>query len=479
MEQLKKYPKYKNSGIAWLGEIPEHWEVRRLKYMAYCFPSNVDKHTREGEEKVMLCNYTDVYKNDFITENMKFMVSSATQQQIEKFRLREDDLLITKDSETSDDIAVPAYVTKDFENVICGYHLSIIRSYIDVSGKYLFRLFQHKKFNSQFEICANGVTRVGLGVYDLNNAFATYPPLSEQTKIAAFLDYKLAKIDRFIRKKKQLIKLLNEQKAAIINQAVTKGLDPNANMKPSGVEWLGDIPEHWELWKMSRAYKVFSSGTTPESGNASYYENGTIPWVNTADLNDDILYESRKFVTEKALDKYSVLKINPKGTLSVAMYGATIGKISILDFEATTNQACCNFSQSNILVDEYTFFWFIANRPEIISLGYGGGQPNISQSLVKTLKITTPPINEQNEIIDFIKQQKNQTNSIIVKIEKEITLTQEYKTALIAEAVTGKIDVRDFVIPEVIAEEEGYEDLEEELSMSAEGEVAYENEDME
>ncbi len=143
--------------------------------------------------------------------------------------------------------------------------MSIIRSYDNMDSKYVFRLFQHKKFNSQLEICSNGVTRVGLGVYDLQNAFGICPPKEEQTVIARFLDYKLAKINRFIQKKKHLIKLLNEQKAAIINQAVTKGLDPNAKIKPSGIEWLGDIPENWEVWRL----KFLTNGRLKYGANES------------------------------------------------------------------------------------------------------------------------------------------------------------------------------------------------------------------
>lgn len=160
MKNYKPYSTYKESGIAWLGDIPEHWEVRKLKYLANCFPSNVDKHTKEVEKKVRLCNYTDVYKNDFIINNMKFMIASATNEQIEKFILLKGDVIITKDSETANDIAIPAFVIDELENVICGYHLSIIRSYDNMDSKYVFRLFQHKKFNSQLEICSNGVTSV-------------------------------------------------------------------------------------------------------------------------------------------------------------------------------------------------------------------------------------------------------------------------------------------------------------------------------
>ncbi len=168
--------KTKPSSIEWLGDIPAHWEVRKLKYVAECFPSNIDKHKRDGEKEVRLCNYTDVYKNDFITNDMNLMVATATDEQIEKFSLKVGDVIMTKDSETANDIAVPACVIEDLENVVCGYHLSVLRPFSKLVGEYLFRVLQCKPINIQFELCSNGVTRVGLGVYRYEKSTNSYPP---------------------------------------------------------------------------------------------------------------------------------------------------------------------------------------------------------------------------------------------------------------------------------------------------------------
>jgi type I restriction enzyme S subunit len=217
--------KMKPSGIEWLGDIPEHWEVRKLKYVADCFPSNVDKHTKEGEKQVRLCNYTDVYKNDFITNDMNLMLATATDQQIEKFRLKVGDVIMTKDSETANDIAVPTCVKEELENVVCGYHLSVLRPSEKLIGEYLFRVLQCKPINIQFEVCSNGVTRVGLGVYDMKKAKTPVPPIEEQKQIVSHIEKETLKLNKAIATIEKEIALVQEYRTALIAEAVTGKID--------------------------------------------------------------------------------------------------------------------------------------------------------------------------------------------------------------------------------------------------------------
>lgn len=242
---MKPYPAYKDSGIEWIGEIPEHWDIQKLKYVAYVKNSNVDKKSFEDEQPVRLCNYLDVYNNEFITSDMNFMEATATSAEIDRFILRKGDTLITKDSEDWEDIAVPAYVLSDMQGVLCGYHLAQIRpNQSFLQGGYLFRSFCATSLNEQFKVAANGITRFGLGKYYIDNSLFLIPLIEEQQSIADYLDRKTALIDKLIGKKKRQIGLLAEQRQAVINQAVTKGLGPNVEMKDSGIEWLGEIPKH-------------------------------------------------------------------------------------------------------------------------------------------------------------------------------------------------------------------------------------------
>lgn len=223
----------KDSGIEWLGEIPKHWGVRKLKYVADCFPSNIDKHTKEDEQQVRLCNYTDVYKNDFIINNMNLMIASASVDQIEKFSLLKGDVIITKDSETANDIAVPAFVKEDLENVVCGYHLSVLRPSSKLVGEYLFRTLQCKSINIQFELCSNGVTRVGLGVYDMKKARIPIPPINEQKLIISHIEKETSQLNQLIQTIEKEIALTQEYRTALIAEAVTGKVDVRAFVIPT------------------------------------------------------------------------------------------------------------------------------------------------------------------------------------------------------------------------------------------------------
>lgn len=222
---LNPNAKMKPSDIEWLGDIPESWEVRKLKFVANCFPSNIDKHSKDDEEQVRLCNYTDVYKNNFITNEMDLMVATAKEDQIEKFTLLENDVIITKDSETADDIANPALVLENLENVVCGYHLSVLRPYENLYGGFLFRALQCKPINVQFELSSMGVTRVGLGVYDMKKAKIPVPLIEEQKEIFSYIEKEQNIIAKTISTIEKEIALVEEYKTALIAEAVTGKID--------------------------------------------------------------------------------------------------------------------------------------------------------------------------------------------------------------------------------------------------------------
>lgn len=216
----------KDSGVEWIGEIPEHWEVEKIKNISQVKPSNVDKKSKDNEPPVLLCNYTDVYNNEFITMDLDFMKATATYDQISKLSLNVGDIIITKDSESADDIAVPAIVTEELENVVCGYHLAVIKPNNNiVYPKFLFRSFESDRINKQFELGANGVTRFGLGAYPINNAYVCQPPLNEQKEIANYLDIETAKIFKATDKILKHIELLEEYKTSLIHHVVTGKID--------------------------------------------------------------------------------------------------------------------------------------------------------------------------------------------------------------------------------------------------------------
>ena len=216
----------KPSGIEWLGDVPAHWQMRRLQSVVDMKVSNVDKHVKKDEIPVRLCNYVDVYKNDRITENIPFMRATAVVDEIDRFRIGIGDVLITKDSEAWDDIGVPALVEYSAEDVVCGYHLALLRpSQTLLNGAYLFRALQCPAITCQFHMAANGVTRYGLSHHAIKSALLPVPPFPEQVAIVEHLDKATADIDAAIDRTHREIELMREYRERLIADVVTGKLD--------------------------------------------------------------------------------------------------------------------------------------------------------------------------------------------------------------------------------------------------------------
>ena len=214
----------KSSGVEWIGEIPAHWKVNRLKYVAKIRPSNVDKHLYPDEIQVRLCNYTDVYYNDYITVDTVLKKGSCKESEFAKFVLRKGDVIITKDSETPDDIGVPTFVKDDLDNIVCGYHLTMIRPYACL-GEFIFRCIQSDRTRRYFELESNGITRYGLGKPSIENLPLPIPTAPEQRQIADFLNNKTQQIDELITTEQRRIELLKEYRRSLISEAVTGKID--------------------------------------------------------------------------------------------------------------------------------------------------------------------------------------------------------------------------------------------------------------
>ena len=226
------------------------------------------------------------------------------------------------------------------------------------------------------------------------------------------------------------------------------GFKPYPAYKDSGVEWLGEVPEHWESWKVSHAYGELGSGTTPPTTESEWYENGTVPWVTTGELRESVILETKKLLSPKALSAFPALRIHPAGSLAIAMYGATIGRLGILGVDATVNQACCLLIRPNYLHVKFTFYWLLVFKKSIIDLfASGGGQPNINQEVIGNLKIPAPGVHEQAQIARFLDHETARIDALIEEANTGVVLLKERRSALISAAVTGKIDVRNWQPP--------------------------------
>lgn len=436
---LPRYPEYKPSGVEWLGEVPRHWEIKKLKFVALVQPSNVDKKTEDNEVPVLLCNYTDVYKNEYIDSSFDFMKATATTSEIEKFSVDIGDVIVTKDSESPEDIAVPACVVEKVDGLVCGYHLTQIKG-TKIDGKYLFRLFQSKGFNAQFVVAANGVTRFGLPQYAISNAFASIPSEKEQQTIARFLDHKTVQIDALITKKEALLEKLAEKRTALISHAVTKGLDSQAKMKDSGVEWLGQVPEHWEVKSIKYLTKILRGKFTHRPRNDPRFYDGEYPFIQTGDIANASKYIST-FSQTLNEDGLKVSKEFPAGTL-VMTIAANIGDMAILDFNACFPDSIVGFVPKENVNLDFLYYTFVAMKQKLMSTAVLNTQLNLNIDRISSQFAALPPFEEQVKIAGYLESGLKKLGDQEVYIEKAIEKLKEYRSALITQAVTGKIDVR-------------------------------------
>ena len=447
-----------DSKYPWLGQIPEEWGKLPINAITYTVSvkdhpneellslyrdygviiksTRHDNHNRAGSD---LSKYKLVCKGDLVINKMKAWQGSVG---ISKYR----------------GIISPAYI-------ICKVDKSL-------DSKYLNYLLRSNYYKHQYGRLSYGVRtdQWDIRYDDFKKLPVLVPSPEEQIKIAAFLDYKLAKINRFIQKKKQLIKLLNEQKAAIINQAVTKGLNPNAKMKDSGIEWLGKIPEYWEVKKLKYSVRLNKHKELDNEQNS----NVKIALENIEGKTGRILelldspFEGLGTIFKSGDVLFGKLRPYLAKVVSPTFEGSCVNEILVLT------------PDREIWDSEFLKFRMLA--ADFISIvdnsTYGAKMPRASWSFIGSLKISRPPMDEQEAIVKTIKEEHSAIDDVILKIEKEFALSQEYKTALIAEAVTGKMNVRDFEITE-LTEEENYDDLEKELSLAAEDEAEYQTEEIE
>ena len=211
--------------------------------------------------------------------------------------------------------------------------------------------------------------------------------------------------------------------------------------RDSGVEWLGVVPTYWEAWKISHAFGELGSGTTPPTSEAEWYENGTVPWVTTGELRESVIWETKKLLSPTSLPAFSALRLHPAGSLAIAMYGATIGRLGILGIDATTNQACCLLTRPNQLHVKFTFYWLLVFKQSIIDLyASGGGQPNINQEIIANLKVPAPGVREQTQIARFLDHETARIDALIEEQQRLIELLKEKRQAVISHAVTKGLD---------------------------------------
>ena len=439
MSHYKPYPAYKDSGIKWLGDIPERWDVKRLRFVATPKNSNVDKKTYEGQLDIKLCNYTDVYYNETITAALDFMPSTASVSEIETFSLHAGDVIFTKDSETADDIGIPAYVSQNLPGVVCGYHLTMLKSH-GVDGEFLFRLLQAHLTKAYFFIEVSGVTRFGLGQDAINNIVVPLPARDEQRVLCNWMSNETTRIDALVSKKTRFIELLREKRQALITHAVTKGLDPNVKKKDSGEEWLGDVPVHWGIGPL----KFFCLVIDCKHFTVEFLDEG-LPIVSIRELHNDKIDLSNAKLTSP--NEWDFLREGRKPQYGdmVLCRNASVGAVGFVerDVQFCMGQDVCLIRPN--ITSRFSHYQLaspvIRDQIEAFLVGATIRRANVEE--IRNLFYLCPPEQEQHAISVYLDKETLRIDALITKTERSIELLKERRSALITAAVTGQIDLRE------------------------------------
>lgn len=455
---LKPYPAYRDSGVAGLGDLPAHWSVHRLRDLCELRVSNVDKHSRQHEQPVRLCNYVDVYKNNYIHSGMPFMRATATAEEIERFRLRVGDLLITKDSETWNDIGVPAVVRETDADMICGYHLALLRPRPGaVQGDLLFRTLQSRPVAYQFHIAANGITRYGLSHGSIKSVRLPVPPAAEQAAIVRFLDHADRRIQRAITAKEKRIALLEEQEQAIIQQAVTGQIDvrtgkPYPAYNDSGPAWLPEVPAHWESVRFTRVIRSGpTNGVSPPPGGNVTYESFAISAIRDGIL--EVREADQKAVSLPDADGSVAAAYRLKAGDVLLVRGS--GSLGLVGRAGMVERNMDGYIYPDLIMrvrlTEGALPQFIVPllncptlRGQIETAAHTAvGTYKINSQDVRQLWLPLPPLPEQKAIAAHVADRTKAAVEHERRTLDEIELAREYRTRLIADVVTGKLDVRE------------------------------------
>lgn len=442
---MERYDKYKDSGVEWIGEIPEGWEVKKLARTVEKLTNGYVGPTRNIMRSAGIPYIQGIHiKNNTVrfTPTGNYYVDREWSDTHKKSILKTNDLLVVQTGTIGDVGIVP----EEFEGANC-HALLIVRSNKSVLfSKYFLYFLTSPLGYTSLQLIKTGEILFHINGSKLKGIDVIIPSLPEQAAIANYLDRKTAEIDQLITQKEDLLCLYEEEKTTIINQAVTQGINPDVKLKESGIDWLGDIPEHWEVKKLKYVTKIISKGTTPSTIGKSTTSNGDVRFIKAENIsNNDVVSEPSNYIDDATDDilKRSQLLTND---ILFVIAGATIGKVAILKKEftpANTNQAVSFIRLHNPKSVKFIWYWLQSNKIYgILWLdAVQSAQPNLSMENLGNFYVPFPESSEQTAIVHHIETQATRINAKITKTKKIIALQKEYRTALISEVVTGKIKV--------------------------------------
>ena len=440
------YPEYKDSGVEWLGDVPSHWHIDRFKRStASCKNGVWGSEPCDDGNDIECVRVADFDRQSLTTYDEIPTLRNVSDKERTERILSRGNLLLEK-SGGGDLQPVGFVVLYDRTSpAICSNFVARVEladGMVPSFWRYCHAASYAVRLNCRSIKQTSGIQNLDQSQY--LDELAPFPPESEQRAIAEFLDRETAKIDALVAEQRRLIELLKEKRQAVISHAVTKGLNPDAPMKDSGIEWLGDVPKHWEVRRFRTLANVVRGASPRPAGDPKYFNGDYVPWVTVAEITKDngkYLSATESFLTEQGAIHSRTFEPN---TLLYTNSGATLGVPKILAIRACANDGVIGFLEMSDTADISYLYYFLTSITEAIreKVKQGSGQPNLNTDIVKALTVPLPPMTEQTQIIGFIENVCHDFECLIREADHAIELLQERRTALISAAVTGKIDVR-------------------------------------
>ena len=432
INEHQPYSSYKSSGVEWIGDVPTHWDVQRFKYLL----RERDIRSTDGSEQLLsVSQYTGVTQRKRVDGGDN--PDTRAESLIGYKSVEHNDLVVNIMLAWNGSMGVSLF------RGIASPAYCVYRFLTGVNPWYFHYLLRSPIYKAYIKTASTGVVESRLRLYtdDLYGLYALVPPLSEQTAIVRYLDQTDERIRRYVSSRERLIELLEEYRQAVIHHAVTRGLDPDVRLKSSGVEWLGDVPAHWEMRRVKQVSRILRGKFTHRPRNDPSLYNGPYPFIQTGDVA-----RAKKTITEysQTLNEQglAVSKMFPTGTL-VMTIAANIGDVAILDFEACFPDSVVGFVPHQNVYRDYLYYLFRAMKAEFLRETPVNTQGNLNVERIGSRHIAFPPISEQTAIVAYIDKATAAIDAAIDRARREIELLGEYRTRLIADVVTGKVDVRE------------------------------------
>jgi type I restriction enzyme S subunit len=452
--KLSAYSQLKPSGINWLGRIPSHWEVKRLKWSVTACINGVWGDEPDGVNDIACIRVADFNRDSFLVSSDKLTLRAVDPTQLAKRKLVKGDLLIEKSGGGEKQlVGCVVYFDHEFDAVSSNF---VARMPVEPSLNSRYWCYTHAglyagRLNYPAIKQTTGIQNLDTSEY--LNLRTAYPPADEQLNIADFLDWKTGQIDALIARKQGLLEKLKEKRLAVITEAVTRGLNPAAPLRESGIPWLSQVPEHWEVIPLG-FLMTMSGGLTPSTANAGYWE-GDIPWVTPKDMKRPRISDSIDRVTEKALEETAISLI-PVNAVLIVVRGMILAHsfpTAVNDAPVTMNQDMKALRVGEKLEVEY-LFWTLTGFAKVFSAlaqESAHGTRKMETETIRKFDLPVPPKDEQKAIVGHLEEQLQQLDSLSLTTESTIDRLTEYRTALITAATTGKVDVRNVIVPKPLA----------------------------